>query len=266
MQMSVAMQVMKNDVAIRLRLLDRTAGSPPAAKVFRPPRARVSVERVLHRQGYRDLGRVRPAIRRAAEHAARLSEELHDPQACYRRFEIGSCRADGRLELCGSTVLRCEAFPKYLGWCSDAVLFVITTGRRIDEKVAEYAESGAGLLEALLLETAGSLALDDSTRHLKHHIAAEVASSALRLGTRMGPGHSYRLKSGIRMWPLEGQETLFGAFDGHALPVELLPSWAMLPKISRSGLFGAGALSTQQRATNWHLAIHSTYSGEGEIL
>lgn len=246
MQISDAMKVTRNDVAIRFRLLDRTGGSPPAVKTFRPPRARVSVERVLRRQGYRNLGRVRPAIRRAAEHAARLSEELHDPQACYRRLAIGSCRADGRLELCGGTVLRCEAFPKYLGWCSDAVLFVITTGHRIDEKIIEYAECGAGLLEALLLETAGSLALDDSTRHLKRHIAAE----ARRLGTRMGPGHSYRLESGVRMWPLEDQEALFGAFDGHALPVELLPSWTMLPKLSRSGLFGEGVLPTQQRATN----------------
>lgn len=250
MQMSDAMQVMKNDAMIRFRLLHGTAGSPAAAKVFRPPRARVSVERVLHRQGYRDLGRVRPAIRRAAEHAARLSEELCDPQACYRRFAIGSCRADGRLELCGGTVFRCEAFPKYLWWCSDAVLFVITAGRRIDEKIAEYAESGAGLLEALLLETAGSLVLDDSTRHFKRHIAAEGASAARRLGTRMGPGHSYRLESGVRMWPLEDQEALFGAFDGHALPVELLPSRAMLPGLSRSGLFGEGMLSPQQRATN----------------
>lgn len=256
MQVSGAMRVMKDDVAIRLRLLDRTAGNPAAAKVFCPPRARVSVERVLHRQGYRDLGRVRPAIRRAAERAARLSEELHDPQACYRRFAIASCRADGRLELCGSAVLRCEAFPKYLGWCGDVVLFVITAGRRIDEKIVENAESGAGLLEALLLETAGSLALDDSTRHLKRHIAAEVASGARRLGTRMGPGHSYQSENGVHMWPLEDQEALFGAFDGHALPVELLPSCAMLPKLSRSGLLGAGALSIQQRATNWHLAIH----------
>lgn len=250
MQLSDAMRLMRNDIAIRFRLLDRTAGSLPAVKTFRPPRARVSVERVLRRQGYRDLGRVRPAIRCAAEYAARQSEELHDPLACYRRFAIDSCRADGRLELCGGTVLRCEAFPKYLGWCSDAVLFVITAGRRIDEKIVEYAESSAELLEALLLETSASLALDDSTRHFKRYIAAEGAAEARRLGTRMGPGHSYRLESGVRMWPLEDQEALFGAFDGHALPVELLPSWTMLPKLSRSGLFGEGVLPTQQRATN----------------
>ena len=239
MRLSDTMQAMRNGAAIRSGLLDAAAIGPAQAETFRPAPAVVSVARILHRQGYRDLNRVRPAIRRAAGHAARLAEALHDPRACYLRLAIRSCHA-GRLELDRGTVLRCLAFSKYLCWCSDTVLFVITAGRRIDEKIIELAQSGEGLLEALLLETAGSLALDDSTRQLKRRIAAEAAIGARRLGMRMGPGHSYRLKDGVCTWPLENHEALFGSFNGQALPVELLPSSAMLPRLSRSGLYGVG--------------------------
>ena len=53
----------------------------------------------------------------------------------------------------------------------------------------------------------------------------------------MAPGYSYHLDSGTCEWPLEEQKALFDLFRHATLPVRLLESCAMLPKMSRTGLY-----------------------------
>ena len=64
-----------------------------------------------------------------------------------------------------------------------------------------------------------------------------------RITSRMGPGYSYRHDSHVCTWPLEEQLSLFGLFGETALPVTVMESSAMLPKMSRSGLFGIARLT-----------------------
>jgi hypothetical protein len=54
----------------------------------------------------------------------------------------------------------------------------------------------------------------------------------------MGPGYAYRVGSLQVDWPLEDQRELFTLLEGGPLPVTLMSSCAMFPKLSRSGLFG----------------------------
>ena len=65
-----------------------------------------------------------------------------------------------------------------------------------------------------------------------------VGPEGLRPTQRMGPGYSYKVDGGLEMWSLEDQRQLFEVFEGVDLPVRLLESCAMLPKMSRSGLYG----------------------------
>jgi len=57
---------------------------------------------------------------------------------------------------------------------------------------------------------------------------------------RMAPGYSYRVENQEERvsWDLLEQEKLFGLFGKADLPVELMDSGAMLPRMSRSGIFG----------------------------
>lgn len=206
---------------------------------FRPSPPTVPVERILRIQGYGDLQRVRPAIRKAAELVGRRAEELAVPQVGYRRVAVRSCR-DAALELEGGTVFHCCVFTCFLDGCTHVVPFVLTAGPRLDAEVMALAESGEGLLEALLLETAGWLCIEDATRQFKRYLRDEAARCGYRLSIRMGPGYSYRHRGVDCEWPLQEQKQLFGLFEGVALPVQLLASGAMLPKMSRSGLFGMG--------------------------
>jgi cobalamin-dependent methionine synthase I len=53
----------------------------------------------------------------------------------------------------------------------------------------------------------------------------------------MSPGYSYQLKSGPCEWSLDEQKALFDVFGEAKLPVKLMESCAMVPKMSRTGLY-----------------------------
>ena len=77
---------------------------------------------------------------------------------------------------------------------------------------------------------AGWLAVEQATRALAWHVSDQIRDQRLGLTRRLGPGYVD--------WPLDEQAGLFALLADVALPVRLLESRAMLPKKSRSGLYG----------------------------
>lgn len=57
---------------------------------------------------------------------------------------------------------------------------------------------------------------------------------------RMAPGYSYAMKDEEERveWALTDQQALFVALECEDMPIQLLESSAMLPRMSRSGMFG----------------------------
>jgi len=206
----------------------------------------VHVERMLRIQGYSDVTSVRPAIQRAAEAMARLATRLSEPSATYRRVAVRGIDG-GVLEVEGGFRFHCKAFDRTLKGCAEVALFVLTVGKALDDQVIELIEAG-DLLEALLLETAGWLCIEDATRQFKTRLRDECRERACRITSRLGPGYSYRVGEDTCMWSLEEQATLFAAFRGAKLPVSLMASAAMQPKMSRSGLFGVAPLASAARS------------------
>jgi hypothetical protein len=217
--------------------------SPPRSESsaigrFEPTRATIPYERILRIQGYSDMQRIRPAIVAAARAAAALAPELAAPQVAYRRVPIRRIAGDA-VVLDGDIRLHCAAFPQTLAGCTEAAAFVLTLGARIDERVIAQCDSG-DLLDALLLETAAWLAIEDATRQFRGHLRAAAAARGQRTTSRMGPGYSYRIGETTCTWALEENQPLFALFGGARLPVTLMDSCAMQPKMSRSGLIGIG--------------------------
>lgn len=205
----------------------------------------VDPNRILRVHRYSDPGKVRPKIVEAAHQAADQITSLASPVAAYRRVGIDACEGD-TLRLRDGTEFHCAAFDRLLKDCSDIVVFVLTLGPKLDEHVIDLMEEFEPL-DALFMEAAGWLGIETSTRRLASDIGAQLSEEGLALSQRMGPGYSYRqdLRAGDERvgWPLEEQAQLFGLFQGAELPVELMSSSAMKPKMSRSGLFGAIARS-----------------------
>jgi hypothetical protein len=210
----------------------------PAAPVVHPAR-------ILRIQGYSEQHRIRPAIVRAAQRMAELGPVLGEPCVAYARVPICGLGAEV-LELHGGVRLHCKAFEHRLDGCSEVIAFALTAGSGLDARVIEFVEAG-DLLEALLLETTGWLCIEDATRQFKVHLRAEALRRGHRITARMGPGYTYRVGKETCLWPLEEQIALFGLFGDTELPVSVLGSGAMLPKMSRSGLFGSAPLATPGR-------------------
>lgn len=211
-------------------------------ELFRPASPNVSGDRVLRIQGHSDMARVRPVIRRAAEAMAREAAALSAPLVAWRAVPIVS-RSGDAIEIGPGVNLACAAFPRTLAGCTEVAPFVLTVGVGLSARVFELAEAG-DLMEAVLLEAAGWLALEDATRQFKTVVRSSALARAHRITSRMGPGYSYRVDGRTSMWPLEQQAELFAALaQGESLPVELAASCAMRPKLSRSGMYGIAPLA-----------------------
>jgi len=198
------------------------------AETFRPPKPRLKVEPILRFQRYRDLSQVAPAIREVAEEMIRVAEKLADPHIVFMQHPVERTDIDG-ITLAGGASFSGRCFAAHLGAAREVVCFVTTIGHGIDDRVHEMAE-GDELLEALFLETAGWLAIEDALRAFRGHLTVRVRPRGLRLSPRLGPGYMD--------WSLTEQATFFRLFGGAPLPVTLSEYCVMTPKKSVSGLFG----------------------------
>ena len=220
--------------------------APYGFALFAPRRPAVHADRILRIQGYSDLNKVRPVIRRTAAEMAALASSLSEPAVAYRYVGVRDLREDG-VELDEGVTFHCEAFARFLAGCTEVAPFVLTAGAGLSDKVVELVEGG-DLLEGVLLETAGWLAIEDGTRQFKTYLREESLRRKHRITSRLGPGYSYKIGERTCMWPLEEQPGLFGLFGEAALPVSIMRSCAMQPKMSRSGMFGIAPVASAVRA------------------
>jgi hypothetical protein len=206
---------------------DTIAALDKACSHFRTEITELPVAPLLRMQGYRDLARVRPRIRDIAAKAAALAQSVAAPEACYRRVAIETCTPEAlRLE---GTTFHSARFAKVFAGCAEVMVFVLTLGPALDAET-ERLTAGDEIVDALFLEMAGWLAVEQATKALALQVADQVRGERLGLTRRLGPGYVD--------WPLDEQEGLFALLADAALPVQLLESCAMLPRKSRSGLYG----------------------------
>jgi hypothetical protein len=139
------------------------------------------------------------------------------------------------------------------------VVGLVTAGDRIEKRVSEYLENGDGT-RALVLDAAGSAAVEEAADHLGAIVASEdpdpvpgpmspadphsartddgaakppTGVEALPLSCRISPGYG--------AWPLGGQRALFDLIPHERLGVTLLPSMLMVPRKSISFAMWLGA-------------------------
>ncbi len=195
---------------------------------FRTEIAELPVEPLLRMQGYRDLARVRPRVRDIATKAAGLAQIVAAPEAYYRRVAIRSCTPK-TIELDGGASFHSTRFAKVFAGCGEVMAFVLTLGPALDAE-SERLTAADEIVEALFLEMAGWLAVEQATRALARHVSDLLRDQRLGLTRRLGPGYVD--------WPLDEQAGLFALLAAAPLSVRLMESCAMVPKKSRSGLYG----------------------------
>jgi hypothetical protein len=203
---------------------------------FTPRRISVRVDPMLRIQGYSDPRRVKPAIRNAAETVAATAERVFTPEVYYRRVSIRSC-TERLLLLETGTTFHSAAFSQFLGGCHQVIVFVLTLGNKFDQVAQNLTDNGQ-TLEALFFETAGWLGVEAATKSFAEHLRTQLRKEGCGLTRRFGPGYTHRSRADDSEWRLEEQKPLFALFEDHGISVQLLDSCAMIPKMSRSGLYG----------------------------
>jgi len=189
---------------------------------------RVRTEPMLRIHGYPEPDHASPRIREAAERMAACAERLFRLDLAYRPVTIRRC--DGRtLTLETDTTLNCGDSGCSLTDCTTVVAFFLTAGEELDEEGARL-QSNGHLLDALFLETAGWLGIEAATKSFAAYLRGWGQAHGYALRSRLAPG--------CGTWPLADQKPLLSLFDGLPVPVRLLESCAMTPKMSRSGLYG----------------------------
>lgn len=183
---------------------------------------------LLKIHGYREPARAPAMVTAAAHRMIRCAQTLSEPMVRYRTVSMSRLQGGGLL-LNGSVVYPGADAERALSASVAAVIVVLTLGARLDEEAARLRSRG-DMLEALFLETAGWLGIESVTRSYRRWFRSRVAGDGYTLTRRVAPGYG--------TWPLAGQRTLFAAFGDAGFPVRLMDSCAMIPKMSRSGIFG----------------------------
>ena len=153
---------------------------------FVPGAPKLKLEPVLRFQRYRDLDQVAPAIRDVARDMLHLVENLAVPDVVFVKQSVDSVDRDA-LRLVGGPTFHGRCFQTHLAEAIEVICFVCTIGFAVDERVAQMTASEE-LLEALFVETAGWLAIEDALRKLRARLTADLRPKARRLSPRLAPG------------------------------------------------------------------------------
>lgn len=192
------------------------------------------IDTLLRMQGYRDLARVRPRVRALAEQALEEAAPVLNPKAVHQCLPLD--RKEGAsLSMGGRSEFHSAELADILSESQCAIVFAMTVGPEIDELVDTVTAQG-DMAKALFVDTVGWLAVERATHRLAQALSQRAQSRGLRLTRRLAPGYAD--------WPLEEQAGLFTLLEGTRCPVTLLESGAMLPKKSRSGLYGLRAVKS----------------------
>ncbi len=218
------------------------AVAPGDCETYDPPKSEISLNNVLRVQGYRDLSTVREDVRAIATTMTAKASTLAAPTATFRKVSVDSCEG-ASLRLSTGTSFKADVFGQVLRHCDHVLPFILTLGEALDDEVGRLLEKGE-IVEALFMETAGWLGIEQASRDLAFHLQGQIKKNGLCLTRRLGPGY--------KEWDLLEQKPLFQLFSDTELPVRLLESCAMYPKKSRSGLYGLRPLSTPRSGTISH--------------
>jgi|GEM_PF-352586 len=204
--------------------------------IFKPGMPQFDPVKILRIHGYKNMEKIRPVIRKTADEIAVRAAGVMTPIIYFKRMAVAECSAEG-LRLENGLAFTNPAFSRYLFEAREIVTVVITLGKGLDDDVMDFMDRFEPL-EALFMETAGWLGIEWTTKKFVEFFNAGTKAEGRRLTSRMGPGYSYKVDGVKSMWSLEEQRQLFKTFDDVELPVQLMESCAMFPKMSRSGLYG----------------------------
>jgi hypothetical protein len=174
---------------------------------------------------------VEPRIEERGRSLCREAISLAEPGFAWAYHDLAGVK-DNELHLAGGQVIVSHFLAAKLAPARGLLVMVATIGPRLEARVKEYQERG-DMLDAYLLDLAGSALVENVYYSGFQHLEIETAAMGLEATTPFGPGHSY--------WSnLADQEVIFSLVDAGGLGIKLTDTYLMLPRKSISGVSGIG--------------------------
>lgn len=199
----------------------------------------VSAFQILRTHGYRNKGTIKKKILESVNKALERLSFYSLPVGYFCINEI-SQKLSNAIILKNGTVFKCEVFDERLKDSKFLIIFVLSLGKRIDDKINKISNDLNEPLGGLFLENACWLALELILKDARSKIIQFAKSKNMIIENRMAPGNSYPSKIFKKriMWELEEQRILFKLFENKNISVSINNSCTMIPRMSRSGIFG----------------------------
>ncbi|KGK83294.1 vitamin B12 dependent methionine synthase [Desulfosporosinus sp. HMP52] len=124
-----------------------------------------------------------------------------------------------------------KAATSFFEGADQVLLAVQTIGYRLEEESARLFEQGE-MLEGMVLDGCGTVALDEALELLRGMVVKEVSDRGLQTGHNLCPG-GYQI-------PLEAQKILFTLLDGGELGITLSETLLMSPVKSHTLVIPVG--------------------------
>jgi hypothetical protein len=200
--------------------------------IIRGVTVNLDMDRVLQRQGFKDLSKVRPEMRAMASELLAEAKEtgLIDPAVTYEMYPVAEMgnehvTVEGR-------VIAGALLPSRLPGAKRLVFMVITIGPRLENRVREYSASGTAL-RGMLLDGVGSAAVDAVARECYRMVAEELSGEGAQVSSMMSPG--------MAGFPLTEQSKVLDLAGAREIGVVLMASGIMVPRKSTSRVVGIGS-------------------------
>jgi hypothetical protein len=165
----------------------------------------------------------------------RILEEgktLVQPMAIWQEVNVLGV-AEQEVFLENGPTLRGSLLPRVLGSAESVILFAMTVGSTIDQRVKNYSDQGQ-TLEAFILDSVGSAIMVKVANSAISEITETYKTKHLGTTFSLGPGHSY--------WKgLEDVRTIISFLKGEQIGITLTDSNLMLPKKSIAMVMGIGS-------------------------
>lgn len=199
----------------------------------------ISALKILRTHGYKNKELIKKKILDAANKALERLSFYSSPVGYFYIKKINK-QVSNRIELNDGITFNCEIFNERLFESKFLIVFILTLGNGIDETIKKISKDFNEPLGALFLENASWLALELILRDARSKIVKFAMTKNLKIENRMAPGYSYPSKTFKKriMWELEEQQVLFKLYETKSISVTLNDTYTMIPRMSRSGIFG----------------------------
>ena len=170
-------------------------------------------------------GYIEEEIRRVLDESVRSSMKTANPAGAYSLLPLLGISREGVMTEAGQ--IASPKFAHFAGSCDDARFIIFsaaTVGAEFDSEISR----DMPLFKKLILDTAGSVLAEMIAGQVEEEWKKEMKAAGLESSMRISPGYCD--------WSLRGQAVVFNALDTRSLGIELLPSFAMMPKKSVSSV------------------------------